>query len=394
MSAAEGAEFESILAGVFRKKGWRVRRHPAAGDMQADLIIDAGEKKYVVEVKAASEARRDRLVPLLAQAILQAQAIARQLHEPAIPLAVVAARRVPESVANYLKQFAERNAPNVAIGIIDTEGFRAFVGPGLEGLDAKPSRSMVGDTPLSRRPPDLFSDLNQWMLKILLGQCLPESLISVPRKPIRNASQLAEAANVSVMSASRLVNQLEHQGFLDQSEDVIRIVRAEELLVQWVSANRKTSPDIPFRWLIKKDDERSQLFFASVTEYVAKGKSPNGRPKNAQPRCCVGLFAAADALGLGFVRGVPPYLYLERLDLNALQKLGLSSEASTLRPDVYIRIPSNKKAIFDARVWRTGLPLTDALQVWLDVAAHPARGREQADEIWRRVLKPLLGKPR
>jgi hypothetical protein len=30
---------------------------------------------------------------------------------------------------------------------------------------------------------------------------------------------------------------------------------------------------------------------------------------------------------------------------------------------------------------------SDALQVWLDVASHPARGREQADLIRKRVLQ-------
>src|SRR5690349_11480518 len=114
-----GAEFENIVAKAFRKAGWRVRRHPAAGEMNADLAVDKGARKYVVEVKSAAEGRRDRLIPLLSQAILQAQAFARKSPERAAPLAVVAARRVPASVADHIRQFAERHAPNVAVGIID-----------------------------------------------------------------------------------------------------------------------------------------------------------------------------------------------------------------------------------------------------------------------------------
>ena len=53
-------------------------------------------------------------------------------------------------------------------------------------------------------------------------------------------------------------------------------------------------------------------------------------------RCCIGLFAAADALGLGFVRGVPLHLYLEHLDLDVLQRMGLSIEGSERGADVYI----------------------------------------------------------
>ena len=374
-----------------------------------DLILDAKDKKYLVQLKSSSEGRRDRLIPLLSQAILQAQACAKRFSEPATPIAVVAAKHIPASVADQIKQFAARYAPDVAVGVIDAEGFRSFVGPGLEGLDAKPTRRAAVASP--QRLPDLFSDLNQWMLKILLGQRLPDKLISVPREPIRNASQLAKAANVSVMSASRLVNQLSNQGFLDRSEELIRIVRVDELLERWASATREVWLDIPARWRWKRGDERFQWFFAKVTEYhQAQRRSENDQAKNALPRCCGGLFAAADALGLGFVQGVPPHLYLERIDSEALERLELSIEAPILNPDVYIRIPSNKEAIFDAevltaeqpspaeiifdpKVSRAGLPVTDALQVWLDVWAYPARGREQADEIWR-VLKRWFEKSR
>src|ERR1700730_12417241 len=121
-----GADFENIVAEVFRKAGWRGRRHPAAGELRADLLVESASKKYVVEVKSASEGRRDRLIPLLSQAILRAQAFARRVPEPADPLAVVAARRMPASVAGYLKHFAEQHAPEVAVGVIDAEGFRSF----------------------------------------------------------------------------------------------------------------------------------------------------------------------------------------------------------------------------------------------------------------------------
>jgi Holliday junction resolvase len=381
MPGAEGAEFESILAAVFRKAGWQVRRHPAAGDMRADLLFEAGDKKYVVELKGASEGRRDRLLPLLSQAILQAQAFARRFPESAAPLAVVAARRVPPSVAEHLKQFAERYAPDVAVGVIDAEGFRSFAGPGLEGLDANPPRSAERRFALPERVPDLFSDLNQWMLKILLGQYLAESLIAVPRKQIRNASHLAEAAKVSVMSASRLVNQLANRGFLDEGEEQLQIVRGEELLDLWISGNREAAKEVPARWIVKSAQHQ---LHAALRQYTSQ-------QMHNQPRCCLGLFAAADALGFGFVRGAPPHIYLERLTLDSLKRLGLAIDHSDRPADVIIRVPVNREAIFRASVMREGVQVSDVLQVWLDVSTHPARGREQAREIRRLVLKPLFG---
>jgi len=393
-----GAEFESIVSETFRKAGWRVRRHPAAGDMRADLVVDGGSRKYIVQVKSASEGRRDRLIPLLSQAILEAQAVARQFPERAAPLAVVAARRVPATVADHIKRFAKRHAPDVAVGIIDAEGFRSFVGPGLEALDAKPSSRATRPMAFPQHLPNLFSDLNQWMLKILVGQHLPATLISIPRDQIRNASHLAEVANVSAMSASRFVNQLANEGFLDQHGEHLQIVRADELLERWASATRKMSRDVPAHLIIKRDEKQ---LFASVAQYAAESRAElpksrvlSGRILKPQARCCVGLFAAADVLGVGFVRGVPPHLYLERLDVDVLRKLGLSVEDSDRRADIHIRVPPNKEAVFRAAVLHDRLPVSDLLQVWIDTFDHPARGREQADEIRRRVLKPLFGKRR
>jgi Holliday junction resolvase len=380
MSIAPGAEFERIVANLFRKGGWRVRRHLKAGDFRADLVVDAGGKKYLVEVKAASEGRRDRLVPLLSQAILQAQAYARQFPEPAAPLAVVAAKHMPESVAEHLKRFAQQHAPDVAVGVIDAEGFRSFVGAGLETLEARPSDRLTRQIVSQERLPDLFSDLNQWMLKILIGQRLPEAFISIPRKRIRNATQLAEAAGVSVMSASRLVNQLEDRGFLGERRDQLYIVRVEELLDWWASSNRETATEVPAQWIIKSGKDQA---LAALRQYTS-------REMHNQPRCCLGLFAAADALGVGFVRGVPAHIYLERITLDALDRLGLATGTSNRSTDVIVRIPVNRKAVF--RPIRAGAPISDVLQVWLDVAMHPARGREQAREIQRRILKPLFAK--
>ena len=260
--ALHGAEFKNILAEAFRKAGWRIRRNPAAGELRADLCVEKAEHRYAIEVKSASEGRRDRLIPLLSQAILQVQAFVLRFPEQVSPLAVVASRRVPASVADQIQQFAQLHAPDVAVGVIDGEGFRSFAGPGLEGLDARPRRSAIE----SIRPPhlpDLFSDLNQWMLKILLGQQLPEALIFVPREPIRHASQLAVVAGVSVMSASRLVHQLGNEGFLgedsisDRSRH-LQIVRTDELLQRWVSAGSRMSRDIPARWILRKDSANSQ----------------------------------------------------------------------------------------------------------------------------------------
>ncbi|MBM3746369.1 MAG: hypothetical protein FJW34_11285 [Acidobacteria bacterium] len=280
-----------------------------------------------------------------------------------------------------MKQFAAQYAPETGVGIIDSHGLRGFVGHGLEVFDARPSRSASRAAAGPRRLPHLFSDLNQWMLKVLLGQSISEDLLAVPRGPLRSATQLAEAAQVSLMSASRFVRQLRNEGFLDDREDDLRLARVDELLDRWVAANQQGPRDLPVRWIVPRDQPH---LLAALKAYSAAA--------TRRPRCALGLFAAADALGFGFVQGVPPHIYLERFDPDVLRELGLSAADSDHRADAYVRIPACTEAVFRAAVIRDGLSVSDILQVWLDVSRHPARGQEQADQIRRRVLGPIIGK--
>ena len=380
------AEFERILADAFRKAGLRVKRPVSTVEDGANLVFEKDSTKYLVQLKVSSEGRSDRLIPLLSQAILQAHAYAQQTGGAA-PIAVVAARRIPAAVARQIRDFARRYAPEVGVGVIDSEGLRLFIGFGLEAFDAIPSRRQDLEAARAPRHSDLFSDLNQWMLKILIGQRLPETLIAVPRDPVRNASQLANAANVSIMSASRFVNQLLERKFLHRRDDLLQIVRLEELLDWWISANREAADEIPARWLIKAGPHQLK---SALRDY-AEPHSSRSVIKRA-PRCCLALFAAADALGYGFVHGVTAHIYLESLTLDALGRLGLVVDDSGRPPDVYIRKPANREAVFRAQVKPDGIPVSDILQVWLDASTHPARGKEQAREIRQRVLKKFFGR--
>ena len=393
-----GVTLERIVGDVFRKAGWKVRRQVPAGDIRADILADADGRQYLVEVKSLSEGRRDRLIPLLAQAILQARTAAAKCPRPTVPVAVVGSSRVSISVAEEARRFAARHAPEVGAGVVDAEGLRVFTGHGLERFNASLTPRVAAAVTPRAKPTQLFSDLNQWMLKILVGQTLPQSSMRVPKGDFRNASQLAAAANVSIMSAVRFVRRLEDEGFLDERKNCIKLVRVDELFERWVSANREAYAQFPARWIIERS--REQLY-ASLAEYSGDGNdlsTPKGRGANrtvrAKVRCCLGLFGAADALGFGFVRGVPPYIWLERLDPEVLRRFGLKADDSPSPPDVYVRVPSNREAVFRAATAVDGVPVSDVLQIWLDVSTHPARGRAQADVLRKRALGTLPLEPR
>ena len=116
-----------------------------------------------------------------------------------------------------------------------------------------------------------------------------------------------------------------------------------------------------------------------------------GLLQHAQQSCCLALFAAAEALGLAFVKGVPPSVYVPKLDVEAVAALpGLTLAEPGESPHVLLREAPARRSVFRAAVQtRQGLA-TDVLQTWLDVSSHPTRGQEQADLIERRVLMPLM----
>jgi DNA-binding MarR family transcriptional regulator len=307
-----------------------------------------------------------------------------------IPVAVLAGERLSESLADQIVQFGMRNAPNVAVGVVDADGLSHFSGFGLDSLNAKASLPRSVESFEKSSPAvNLFSDLNQWMLKVLLSEGISEDWLSAPRGPYENASKLAEAARVSLMSASRFVRQLSEEGFVEQHRS-LRLVRIEDLLDQWQAARRRAR-EIPLRWILR---EKNKSLASALRSYAHSRLKKLHEPQfhRDSSRICLALYAAAEKLGLKFVHGAQAHFYLEKFDQRLLHEIGLSAENADHQVDVFVRIPESPEAVFRAAVDRDGVPVADVLQIWLDVSAHPSRGREQADIIRREILSDLRNK--
>jgi hypothetical protein len=382
------AQLQLLVAELFREKGWKVLDQLSDENLAPDLIASQKGRKLIVEVKRASEGRRDRIIPLLSQAALEAAHFSRNLADHPTPVAVVGATHIRDSLAEEAKQFVRNRAPDIAVGLVDLEGLCSFAGHGLESLSSE-RRPATRVRPSKLRAPQLFSDLNQWMLKVLLAPRIPEPYLSAPRSHYRGASQLAEAAGVSVMSAFRFVEEFSKEGFLESSSGSLRVVRLKALLDRWVAASQRRVLEIPMRWVLHKG-KGSLGRAVGYYQSVAGAQKPDDHLLSPRPRLCLGLFEAAKALDVGSVQGVKPYLYIERVEEDVLRDLGLSAISSEEQADVYIRIPANRESVFRGVVRRDRVPVSDILQVWLDVGQHPSRGREQADLIWRKILSPAL----
>ncbi len=365
------------VAGLFESKGWKVLASEP-GSTGPDLVVRRRGKRYGVVLKATSEGRADRVVPLLSQAVLEARAYVLQ-SRGSIPLAVLHVEHAPRALVTNVMAFAEEFAAEVAVGLVSAEGASEFRGEGLSDLhSAVPYRPRQIKGTLIRTD-NLFSDLNQWMLKVLLAPELPEGMLNAPRGQYRNGVELARAAQVSAMTASRFLQQLRRERFLLESDEFLTLVQREELFERWSAVAPYGTADVPARFLVNIQIEDRVRELLSAVEGDA----------------CLGLFAAADGLRVGHVSGVPRYISVRRMPRfnraspgsnpwNALQPF--PKEA----PHVLLRVTRFPESTFRGAVRRDGVMVADVIQVWLDVLHHPTRGKEQAEHISRKVLRPLV----
>jgi hypothetical protein len=365
---------EAEVADLFRSHGWQLESRPHKRGHGPDLIIKRGAQQFVVEVKALAEGRADRALPLLSQAILEAKSYAREV-EGSKPLAVLWVGHASSTLANHVRLFAEKYAEGVAVGVVSENGLRSFVGQPFTELNSDPRRERWTGKTSQPQVINLFSDLNQWMLKILLAKDIPEDLLNAPRFDCRTGAELASVAGVSAMSASRLLLQLRSEGFIDEHSRVPAIVRRKELFERWRAAAIRPAAEMPMRFFIRSP-VRDQL-----RELIAK----------QQGEACLGLFAAADALKFGHVSGVPPHVCvskLPQLDESSWRVLRPASREEA--PDIIVRQVPFPRSTFRGAVHRDGWLTSDVIQTWLDVGSHPARGSEQADLIYNRFLRRIV----
>ncbi|NUP97088.1 MAG: hypothetical protein HUU28_13085 [Planctomycetaceae bacterium] len=373
---------------------------------QPDFEATLGERRYLIEFKAAGRNRSEILHGLVAAALMQARRHAANTPG-AKALPIVAVSGITDRTERLVRDWMEREAPDAAWGLISRDG--ELLLRGVPGLEA----GVVRRGPTRPRLPrqhelDPFTDLGQWLAKVLLARRFrgaDRRFLSAPQVPIRRARHLAQAANVSEPTSARWVKLMRERGFLEDGRDGLSLVRTREFLEQW----RRANGAVPRREVVARfvlpsaapDQQlRAALARAPISrQVVSELRSSSGVSTTVEwngdgPRACLALFEAASALGGKHVIGAPIHLYLESITDASLQALGL---ARSNEQDGQVRViePARPESVFRAMVLAQTrqellVPVCDIIQTWLDVADHPARGKEQADEIERSVLSRTI----
>jgi hypothetical protein len=378
---------EERLLDALSHVGFAIQRPKSDGEGQPDFILQGHDGTVFVGVlKVAKEPRSVVLEGHLASALLTSRRFAALYGGR--PLAIVAAPALSERLTDQLRAFADRFGERQPFGLYDGRGKVELHGPGLPKILTPaplPEAARNESFEQSRQAKDLFSDLNQCLLKVMLAQLLPETLIHAKRDEIRGPTDLARLASASPATAHRFLERLEADGFLAGRGRSIALQRVDVLLERWSGAmTLRPQRAWRARFLLPTRDPEARL-----DEALRKDRM--GSPGF---RACRALFGACKQLGFGHASESLQHLYLAT-DLDgwpsAFDDLGLRPASEGETADVALCEARWPRSVFRSAVVKDGIAVTDIVQCWLDTVDHPARGTEQANLIWDRAFVPFLG---
>ena len=338
-------------------EGWRP-------DAALDLALPNGERRRCI-VEFKSNARR---VPI-EHALLQLRN--HLMHSsssasipPSSPWSALSQIAQPVVFAEHLGRPMREWLRREGVWFGDLSGNRFFSAPGFY-VDRE-----VAEKPReSREPaPSVFADRNSRLLRYLLPR----------RQEEIGVRDLAGKVGISAASVSNGLKRLEEMGYLERQEAGFRLLAREDLLEEWVSFYRPR-----FR---RQVESRYYVHARSAEAVVEMIRSS---PLARDPGYGLSLHAGASAVA-PFVQFREVHAYvspetpkLERKLANAVGAKPAEAEANL----VILRPFYKDSVLFESRIVG-GVRVVSDLQLYLDLLCYPRRGKEQADAILERRLRP------
>lgn len=344
--------FARVLADALGEPWQRVAPGPSV-----DLCFQ-GPAGGLIVVELKRVANHADALGRAAMAILQIRRAAPPGARPVIGLLVPAVSdRLATSVSDYLADMA----PEVGWLLLDEGGTARGELPCL----GRSIHAQGAPRPARPRPaPALFTDLNRWMLKVLLHRGCPRGWFGHPTERVADATRLAAATGVSVAKAHQFVVRGVEMGLLGRRP--VQLRDASRLLDTWLQAEAlEARVRVPVQW--------------------ALGSVGDLRPLEAYGgRWAVGGLAACEALGLRHVQ-VQTAVVVHVDDAEDVCRACDGVVVDDERDAHLVLLPArHPESVFRGRVGAAGGWHVDAWQSALDTVG--LRGGEQAEFIRDRIL--------
>lgn len=333
---------------------------------------------FLVEYKVEAFYRAASFRALIGDAILRFQrdSTTKRRRDVQLLLAVLL-ERMSRKTSDDLKEYAGKYEPDLNWLVLSEGGEGVFRLLGREEPVrlSEPLRTRMEAT-AAGNPIGIFSPRNQWLLKLLLMPGIDHRYWGGPDSKPHSVGELAEVSGVSQPSVSQFVQRAESAGFLRRSENDFIMLQHRELLEDWSHAlKHRPLNSVGVRPIY--GDEPEQKWLARVRQYCAK--SPNQHP------VAVGSHLACHLHGVGRSNNRSMILHVNRPLPELMDKLQLVEDSSPA-PWLKLVFPFFADTVFRSSVVLDGVPVVDLLQCYLDVRTSPARGLEQADHIFQKVL--------
>ncbi len=364
---------ERLLSG----KGFQpILQEPVANDFCADMRMVSGNSMFFISCRCLPIYRAMTFRPLVGDAILRFQHSEVSSGQSSSLLLAIMLGRMSKHAIDDLREYADRYARDLNWLVIAENGRGLLCFENREiPVELAPYRERSHSSGVSG-PGNLFSPKNQHLLKLLLMPGVPEKFWGGSRRRPLNISELAALSGVSQAAVSQFVQRAESGGFLRRSPDGLRMVNHRELLEDWSYAVKHRPPkSVTVRHLHGREPE--DRFLSRIREYCKSGQH--------QPLVCIGSHLGCHLLGLGRSNNREMVLHVNGPVESIMDDLDLIP-ASREQAQLRLVVPAFRPAVFNGCVQIEGLPVADALQCYLDVRTSPARGREQAETIFDRVL--------
>lgn len=383
MGMAEGAR--SAAREALQDLGFKVEQERVqAVDRSLDFMARKGALRYAVELKAQGPYRKEQVRGVIADAILGLRRVCRK--EALEPLLCVWLERASPNAMSEVQRYMQEHAHRFDWVMMDSSGWRKWKIGDERGEAVKPWLSYRGREPqLSSRASSHFSPGYQWMLKILVLAGLQKRYWGGPQERPSNISELARAAKLSPAHASNFISVFEGLGHLRRDGRRFHVVNVRQLLEDWASAARlNPGRSLPVRPVYPEASYESWL--SSLIKKISKaGQVEDPRPYPGEP--VLSSHEACHLLGLGrsnvrslrLYSALPFSQILERLDL-------IPAEPDAAVCEVVQ--PRALQSVFGGHVRVGSIRVCDVLQCYLDVRQSAARGFEQAEFLFERVLSP------
>jgi hypothetical protein len=352
-----------------------------------DVVYGRGAECLVVEAKVIPIYRAREFRAVIGDAILRFQS--SQQAKPARQLLAIELGRMGRDAEADFREYAGKFLPELCWVLASRDGdFRLHLAPDDDEFIAgeKPRRS--GIMPVcTGGGRALFSPKSQWLWKSILMPGIGSRYWSGPDQPPHSISELVERSGVSQPAVSSFIGRAEDAGFLKRDGGGLVVVNHRELLDDWVHAAKNGRRQVIGVRSIYGAVPEAELL-GRIRDYCRKASEASARAP-----IVVGSHLACHLLGLGRSNQRGGQLHVGATPVETvMDALELVPEAG-VDASLALVVDGLCDSISRGCVMVEGVPVADALQCYIDVRPSYARGREQADHIFERVLQPHFERP-